>query len=87
MEKKTMGKDLTKGHVPSQLMTFALPFMLSNALQAVYSTVYMLVVGNVVGETGLSAVNNAGMLIFLLTALGIGFSNSGQVLIAQMQGA
>lgn len=87
MEKKTMGKDLTKGSVPSQLMTFALPFMLSNALQAIYSTVDMLVVGNVVGETGLSAVNNASMLIFLLTALGIGFSNSGQVLIAQMQGA
>ena len=83
----TMGQDLTKGNVTKQLITFSVPFMLSNALQAVYSTVDMLVVGRVVGETGLSAVNNASMLIMLLTTMCMGFANSGQVLISQMTGA
>ena len=87
MEKKTMGKDLTKGHVPSQLMTFALPFMLSNALQAVYSTVDMLVVGRVVGETGLAAVSNASMMGFIINSVCIGFSMGGTVLAAQYKGA
>ena len=82
-----IGQDLTKGNVTKQLISFSMPFMLSNALQAVYSTVDMLVVGNVVGETGLSAVNNASMLVMLLTTMCIGFANSGQVLIAQMTGA
>lgn len=83
----TIGTDLTKGKVTGKLVTFALPFMLSNALQAVYSTVDMLIVGNVVGETGISAVNNASMLVMLMTTLCMGFSNSGQVYIAQLVGA
>lgn len=83
----SIGQDLTKGNVTRQLLTFSMPFMLSNALQAVYSTVDMLVVGNVVGETGLSAVNNASMLVMLLTTLCMGFANSGQVLVSQMMGA
>lgn len=82
-----IGTDLTKGHVTRQLVTFAFPFMLSNALQAVYSTVDMLIVGNVVGETGISAVNNASMLVMLMTTLCMGFSSSGQVYIAQLVGA
>lgn len=82
-----IGTDLTKGHVTKQLVTFAVPFMLSNALQAVYSMVDMLIVGNVVGETGISAVNNASMLVMLMTTLCMGFSSSGQVYIAQLVGA
>lgn len=82
-----IGNDLTVGSVPKQLIKFSLPFMLSNALQAVYSMVDMLVVGNVVGENGLSAVNNASMLVMLMTTLCMGFSNSGQVYISQLVGA
>lgn len=87
MATKSIGNDFTKGNVTRQLATFAMPFMISNALQAVYSMVDMLVVGNVVGETGLSAVNNASMLIMLMTTLCMGFSNSGQVYISQLIGA
>ena len=87
MATKTIGNDFTSGNVTRQLTTFAMPFMISNALQAVYSMVDMLVVGNVVGETGLSAVNNASMLIMLMTTLCMGFSNSGQVYISQLMGA
>ena len=87
MAAKTIGRDLTKGNVTKQMITFAMPFMISNALQAVYSMVDMLVVGNVVGETGLSAVNNSSMLIMLMTTLCMGFSNSGQVYISQLMGA
>jgi putative MATE family efflux protein len=87
MSEKTIGNDFTRGNITRQLTSFATPFMISNALQAVYSMVDMLVVGNVVGETGLSAVNNASMLIMLMTTLCMGFSNSGQVYISQLMGA
>lgn len=82
-----IGNDLTKGNVSKQLIKFSLPFMISNALQAVYSMVDMLVVGNVVGETGLSAVNNSSMLVMLMTTLCMGFSSAGQVYISQLVGA
>src|SRR5699024_2952710 len=38
---------------------FALPLFLGNLLQALYNAVDMLVVGRIVGETGLAAISNA----------------------------
>ena len=38
-------KDLTKGSVTKNLIKFAMPFLLSNILQALYSVVDMIVVG------------------------------------------
>jgi len=61
--------------------------MISNALQTMYGMVDMLVVGNYVGEAGLSAVNNASMLILLMMTLCMGFSVSGQIYVSQLFGA
>ena len=72
-----IGNDLTEGHVTKQLLRFAMPFMLSNGLQALYSMVDMVIVGNYVGSGGLSAVNIASNLIMLITTLCMGFSMSG----------
>ena len=49
--------DLTVGSVPKKLLTFALPFMLSTLLQTAYGMVDMMVVGRVIGSSGLSAVS------------------------------
>ena len=81
-----LGSDLTEGKVSSQLIRFAIPFMLSNGLQTVYSMVDMLVVGRFVGSAGLSAVSISSMLVMLMTTLCMGFATSGQVYIAQLVG-
>ena len=87
MEKKKIVKDFTKGNIPVQLIWFTLPFMASNALQVLYSTVDMVVVGNYVGTPGLSAVSQSSLIVNFATMVCLGFSNGGQVLVAQALGA
>ena len=82
----TMIKDLTKGKVVPQLLRFVLPLFLSNALQAVYNLVDMIVVGNCIGKAGMSAVSIGGDLLHLLTFIAMGFSSAGQVIIARAVG-
>ena len=91
-EKKTgasasMIKDLTSGSVTRQLLMFAMPLFVANALQAVYNLVDMIVVGQVVGGPGMSAVSIGGDVLHLLTFVAMGFSSAGQVIIAQYVGA
>lgn len=83
---KTMVKDLTKGSVPKLLLAFAAPLFISNALQAVYNIVDMIVVGQVIGGTGMSAVATGGNILHILTFLAMGFSSAGQVIIAREVG-
>ena len=80
-------KDFTRGSIPRQLLWFTLPFMASNALQVLYSTIDMIIVGNYVGTAGLSAVSQSSMIVNFATMVCLGFSNAGQVLIAQAMGA
>ena len=47
----------------------------------------MIVVGNVLGKVGISAVSVGGDVSHLLTFIAMGFSNAGQVLIARYIGA
>lgn len=79
--------DFTSGNVTRKMIAFSAPLFLSNMLQAVYNLVDMIVVGHFVGKTGLSAVSIGGDLLNLLTFLAMGFSNAGQVIIAQNIGA
>lgn len=84
---KTLTKDFTKGSVAKQLGWFMLPFMLSNALQVLYSTIDMVIVGEYVGTPGLSAVSQSSQILNFATMVCFGFSNAGQVLVAQALGA
>lgn len=79
--------DFTSGSVPKQMAKFAFPLFVSNLLQAIYNMVDMVIVGQYVGKAGLSAVSVGGDVLNLLTFLAIGFSNAGQVIIAQHLGA
>ncbi|MBQ8547821.1 MAG: polysaccharide biosynthesis C-terminal domain-containing protein, partial [Lachnospiraceae bacterium] len=79
--------DYTTGSVPKSLIRFSLPFMLSNALQVVYSLVDMLVVGQVLGTNAVSGVTNGSTVVMFMTMVGLGFSNGGQIYIAQLIGA
>ena len=79
----SMIRDLTRGSVPKLLFAFAAPLFVSNALQAIYNIVDMIVVGQVIGGNGMSAVSTGGNLLHILTFVAMGFSSAGQVIIAR----
>lgn len=83
---KTLVNDMSQGPVLSTLIRFAVPMMLANLLQAFYSMVDMIVVGQFGGPAGLSAVGIGGQLTNLFLAVGMGFSNGAQVVISQQVG-
>ncbi len=87
MARKNYVSDFTKGGVMKQLVVFSLPLFLSNLLQIVYNMVDMVIVGQALGKVGLSAVSVGGDVCNFLTFVAMGFSNAGQVVIAQYLGA
>ena len=64
-----------------------LPFMASNALQVLYSTIDMVIVGRFVGSEGITAVSQSSQIVNFATMVCLGISNAGQVLISQAIGA
>ncbi len=86
-QKSTMVTDLTNGSVTKLLLKFAFPLFVSNALQAIYNIVDMIIVGQYIGGEGMSAVSIGGDVLHLLTFVAMGFSSAGQVLISQDVGA
>jgi len=86
-QNSTMVTDLTNGSVTKLLLKFAFPLFVSNALQAVYNIVDMIIVGQYIGGEGMSAVSIGGDVLHLLTFVAMGFSSAGQVLISQDVGA
>ncbi len=87
LKEKRLSKDFTQGNIPRQLLLFTLPFMASNALQVLYSTIDMVIVGHYVGTAGLSAVSQSSQILNFATMVCLGFSNGGQVLVSQALGA
>ena len=86
MNQKSMINDMTQGPLTSQIIRYSLPLVLANFLQTLYNVVDMAIVGQVVGSVGLSAVSTAGMITFMLYALGIGLGSGTQVVISQQVG-
>lgn len=78
--------NLTTGNIHGTLIAFALPLLAANLLQSFYSLVDMLVVGRIVGETGLAAISNASMISFIINSVCIGITTGGTVLAAQYKG-
>ena len=85
--KNSFQKDLTQGSIPRLLVSFAMPLLISNTLQAIYNLVDMIVVGQYIGGAGMSAVSIGGDLLHLITFVAMGFSSAGQVIVAQNVGA
>lgn len=87
MSRARLSKDFTEGNIARQLLWFMLPFMASNAMQVLYSTIDMIIVGEYVGTPGLSAVSQSSQIMNFATMVCLGVSNGGQVLVAQALGA
>lgn len=86
-KENTFITDLTIGNVTKHMLTLSVPFIISNVLQAAYSMVDMIIVGQYVGSDGLSAVSSTSQIVALMTTLSIGLSMGGQIIIAQLIGA
>ena len=80
-------QSLTTGSVPKKLIGFALPLLFANLLQSFYSIIDMLVIGRIVGETGLAAISNASNISFIINSVCIGVTMGGTVFVAQYKGA
>lgn len=84
---KEFRSDLTTGSVPKQLIKFALPFLLSNFLQALYNIVDMVIVGQFSGIASITGVNMGSQVSMLVIGAAVGLSVGGTVLVAQYGGA
>ena len=51
-----MAVDMTRGTIGKQLLLYALPILLGELLQQLYSTVDTIIVGNWIGDTAMAAV-------------------------------
>ncbi len=78
--------DLTQGKVWKQLVKYSAPLVLSSVLQAMYGIVDTIVAGKFVGSGGISAINNSGQIIQLITQIIIGLTTGGNILIGQYFG-
>lgn len=73
MEKESvhgrLAVDFTRGSIPRELFSFALPLYLANLLQITYQMADMAIVGQMTGPVGLAAVSVGGDVANFLTAL------------------
>lgn len=87
MASRTVGRDLTSGPIMKNLLLFAIPIILTNLVQQLYSMVDLMVVGKFVGSIGTVGVNTGGEIADLVSPAAMGFSTAGQIYIAQLVGA
>lgn len=78
---------MTSGVIWKELLLFAIPLILGNLFQQLYSIVDSVVVGNVVGSHALAAVGASGSIIQLLIGFIIGASAGAGVVTSQYYGA
>lgn len=86
-ENNKIVRDLTQGNVAKTMIEFAMPLFFSSLLVTLYNVVDMIVIGHVEGKSGLGAVAIGTEILHFLYFVGMGFSNAGQVIVAQLTGA
>ncbi len=86
-------RDFTKGPIGRELISFCIPFLLSNVLQALYGAVDMWVVGNYSSPDAatrtaiLSGVNIGSQITHLVAMMVSGLTVAGTVMVGQYIGA
>lgn len=80
-------RSLTEGPIFSTLISFAIPIILANIIQQLYSLVDLAVAGKYVGAIGTVGVNSGSELADIILILGTAFATSGQIYISQQIGA
>ena len=85
MEQKKI--DMTTGPIMKNVFLFAIPIVLGNILQYLYTTVDTLVIGNFCGETSLAAVGTSSQPVEVLLCVFLGIGAGVSILISQYVGA
>ena len=80
-------KDMTQGRPGSLIIKFALPLMLGNVFQQLYTVVDTMVVGKALGVAALAAVGAADWLNWLMLGVNQGLTQGFAILMAQHFGA
>ena len=78
---------LTRGSIPPQLVSLALPLIFGNILQQLYNTIDAMVIGRFAGETAFAAIGVAGTVMNLFLFLLSGCCTGISVLFAQQYGS
>lgn len=79
--------DMTTGPIMKNVFLFALPIILGNILQYLYTTVDTLVVGNYCGKTSLAAVGTSAQPVEVLLCVFLGIGTGVSILVSQYVGA
>ena len=72
--KKKVGTDLTSGNILKTLIIFAVPIVLTNLIQQLYSMVDLIIVGQYVGSIGTVGVATGGEVSDLMTPIATAFA-------------
>lgn len=78
--------DMTTGTIWKKLLFFAIPILLANILQQLFSTVDTAIIGALESSTALAAVGSVGSLISLVTSFFIGISTGAAVVVSRRWG-
>lgn len=81
------GKDLTKGSIAGNIMSFSLPYMLAYFLQILYGLADLFVIGQYCDVDNTTAVSNGAQVMYMVTVVLIGLAMGTTVLTARSVGA
>lgn len=79
--------DLTKDKILKALIVFAIPILISNIFQQLYSTMDTMIVGNFLGTTSLAAMGACGAVYDLIVGFALGVGNGLSLVAARSYGA
>ena len=85
--KKVKSIDLLSSPILSSLLTFALPILISNALQQFYNAADTTIVGNFLGFNSLAAIGATSAIYELIVGFAIGIANGMGIVVARHFGA
>lgn len=77
---------LIEGPILKCLLAFAVPIILTNLVQQLYSMADLIVIGQFVGNVGTVGVNNGSEFSDVISPMPWAFATAGQILIAQLVG-
>lgn len=79
--------DMTTGPIMKKVLLFAIPIILGNILQQMYTTVDTLVIGRYCGDASLAAVGTSAQPVEALLCVFLGIGSGVSILISQYAGA
>ncbi len=79
--------DMTRGPIVANVLLFALPLMIGNILQQLYTTVDVLVIGNYCDSVSLAALGTSAQPVEIMVCLFMGIGTGVSILTAQAVGS